>query len=93
MKKRVECKIKGRVQLVMFRDFTTRKAKIFNLRGFVKNMKDGSVFAVAEGDELDLKKWIKVLKKGSLLSRVDEFEFSWLEPKGKFLDFKIIYED
>jgi acylphosphatase len=93
MKKRVECKITGRVQMVMFRDFTTRKAKSLDLIGFVKNLEDGSVFAVAEGDEINLKKWIRFLNKGSILSRVDGVEVFWTEPKNKFLNFKITYKN
>jgi len=93
MKKRVECKISGRVQLVMFRDFTTRKARSLALVGFVKNMEDGSVFAVAEGDEVSLKKWIKFLNKGSILSKVNDVEIFWTEPKNNFLDFNISYKD
>ena len=54
MKKRLECRITGRVQLVMFRDFTQRKASSLGLFGTVENKKDGSVVVVAEGEESKL---------------------------------------
>ena len=91
MRKRIECKVTGRVQMVMFRDFTTRKARSLGLFGFVKNMEDGSVFAVAEGEEEDLKRLVIFLNKGSVLSRVDDVKVLWMEPTEEFTDFKILY--
>jgi len=93
MKKRIECKILGRVQMVMFRDFTRRKARSLGIFGSVKNMKDGSVLVIAEGEEEDLKRFIDFLNKGSVLSRVDNVEVSWSESKNKFSNFKIVYKD
>ncbi len=79
--------------MVMFRDFAARKARSLNLCGFVRNVSDGSVFALAEGEKGDLKKWINFLNKGSVLSRVDELDVFWTEPENKFSDFKIIYKN
>ena len=79
--------------MVMFRDFAMRKAKSLDLVGFVKNREDGSVFAAAEGDEINLEKWISFLNKGSVLSRVDNIDIFWAEPKNKFLNFKIAYKN
>ncbi|HRY52743.1 MAG TPA: acylphosphatase [Candidatus Portnoybacteria bacterium] len=91
MKKRLECFIFGRVQLVMFRDFTQRKAKSLGLVGTVKNLPDGSVFVVAEGEEEKLARLLEKLKKGSLLSRVDKLEEKWLPATGEFINFKIVF--
>lgn len=91
MQKRLEVYIFGRVQLVMFRDFTQRKAKSLGLTGIVKNLPDGSVFVVAEGKEEKLLRLLEKLKKGSLLSRVDKLEEKWLEATGKFINFKILF--
>ena len=44
-------KVYGRVQLVMYRDFTQRKAKKLGLTGYVINQKDKTVKVVAEGKE------------------------------------------
>lgn len=91
MQKRLEVYVFGRVQLVMFRDFTQRKAKSLGLTGIVKNLPDGSVFVVAEGKEEKLLRLLEKLKKGSLLSRVDKLEEKWLEATEKFINFKILF--
>lgn len=91
MKKRIECRITGRVQLVMFRDFTQRKASSLGLFGTVENKKDGSVVVVAEGEKDKLEHLLLLLKRGSLLSRVDKVETKWGEATGDFSDFKIVY--
>lgn len=91
MRKRVECTITGRVQMVMFRDFTTRNARRLGLTGFVKNNPDGSVTAVAEGEEDNLRAFLIKLERGPLLSRVDHIETNWKEPLDDFLDFQIVY--
>ena len=43
--------VKGRVQGVGFRYFAHRAAKGLGLRGWVKNLPNGTVEAYAEGDE------------------------------------------
>ncbi|MDD2731072.1 MAG: acylphosphatase [Candidatus Portnoybacteria bacterium] len=91
MIKRVECQIFGRVQMVMFRDFTQRKAKALGLVGVVKNLPDGSVWAVAEGEEEKLQIFLAKLKKGPMLARVDRVEEKWPEATGGFDDFIISY--
>jgi len=90
MQKRLECQIFGRVQLVMFRDFAQRKARALGLVGTVKNLPDGSVFAIAEGGENKLGQWLEYLKKGPLPAEVERVETKWLETKGEFKDFKIL---
>jgi acylphosphatase len=74
---KVYCRIYGRVQLVMFRDFATRKARKLSLVGFVRNLKDGSVEAYAQGEREALEKWIAYLGKGPLLSSVEKVEAQW----------------
>ena len=77
--------------MVMYRDFTTRKARSLGLLGSVKNIEDGSVFVVAEGEEEDLKRFLVLLNKGPILSRVDDVKVLWMTPTEEFTDFKILY--
>jgi len=91
MQKRLECIITGRVQMVMFRDFTQRNARKLGLVGEVKNMDDGSVYVVAEGEEEKLRNLFTLLHKGSIFARVDSVEEKWMKPVGRFLEFNIIY--
>lgn len=91
MQKRLECEVSGRVQMVMFRDFVTRKAKGLGLFGSVKNNKDGTVSVVAEGEEAKLRELLMLIKKGPILARVDSFEVKWVEPLGGYKNFAILY--
>ena len=91
MQKEIEVNIKGRVQMVMFRDFARRYAKRLELTGVVKKLGDGSVRVVAQGDEDKLNKFIEVLKKGPTFAKVSDIDVKWMEIKEKFTDFKIIW--
>lgn len=53
-KKRYKISVKGRVQGVGFRWRTVIEAKRLGLKGFVRNMPDGSVYIEAEGTEEQL---------------------------------------
>ncbi len=89
--KRVHLYISGRVQGVFFRAFTKERAEIYGIKGWVKNLYDGRVEAVGEGDEELLKEWIKDLWKGPPGARVDNIEEIWEEAKGEFKRFEIRY--
>ncbi len=93
MQKEIRCTITGRVQLVMFRDFAQRKARSLGIIGTVQNMSDGSVQVVARGEESLLTKYIALLHKGSVLSRVDGVSVVWTSPDttSSFSDFEILY--
>jgi acylphosphatase len=90
-KSRVHIFVSGRVQRVFFRDSTRRKAKELGLLGWVRNLSDGRVEIVAEGEKDDLEKLVQWAKKGSFLARVDKIEIKWKEYKGEFKDFEIKY--
>ena len=92
MKKRIECRISGRVQMVMYRDFATRKARSLGVFGEVWNEDDGAVSLVGEGDENKLLAFIDELKKGSLFSHVSRVDVLWKEPTGEFKDFTLHYQ-
>ncbi len=92
MKKRLECIVKGRVQMVMFRDFAQRSARRLGVFGFVKNLDDGSVLVVAEGEEWHLREFLQILKKGSVFSKVSEVREKWEDNREEFKDFTIKYD-
>jgi acylphosphatase len=77
--------------MVMFRDFAQRKARGFDLVGWVKNLPDGSVEVVAQGEPDTLRRYIELLHEGSILSRVDSVAVDWRAPSGHFDDFTIVY--
>ena len=74
------CRIYGRVQLVMFRDFATRKARKCHIVGYVRNLADGSVEVYGEGKHEDLERWLAYLHRGPLLAHVEHIESQWNVP-------------
>jgi acylphosphatase len=91
MIKEIRCNIKGRVQLVMFRNFTRTIARALGLKGYVKNLKDGSVEVLSQGEKENLKEFLIHLNKGPILARVDSIGVSWMEPKEEYEGFNIVY--
>lgn len=91
MRKELRATVSGRVQMVMYRDFATRKARSLHIVGTVENLTDGTVEVVAQGEEKDLEDYIQKLRRGSILSRVDGVALEWREPSGAYEGFKIVY--
>ena len=79
--KAFRAKITGKVQGVWFRKYTKETADRLNIKGFVRNEPDGSVYVEAEGNEEDLDFFAAWLHKGSPLSRVDHVEIQPMEIK------------
>jgi acylphosphatase len=83
--------VSGRVQMVMFRDFATRKARKVSVHGFVKNRSDGTVEVVAQGTKESLERLIEYLHKGSILSHVETVLVEWRTPLKIFDSFELVY--
>lgn len=70
--KHLNITVKGKVQNVGFRFYTNKKAVELGIKGYVKNMPDGSVYIEAEADEVTLDHFVLWCKKGPSWARVDE---------------------
>ena len=62
-------------------------AKTLDLKGFVKNLPDGSVLIVAEGDLADLERFLKAIKFEDALIRVEEVRAGFSEARGAWDEF------
>ena len=87
--KRLEMQVLGRVQGVAFRWSTQRQAAAFDLTGWVRNLADGSVRIVAEGDADRLQLLLTWAKHGPDHARVDRVEADWSQAVGSFTNFEI----
>ncbi len=87
--KRIYARIYGVVQGVGFRWFTKRIADELDIKGYVRNMDDGSVEVLAVGNEKDLEIFFEKLKEGPALSKVERIEKKEVEVEGTFKDFEI----
>jgi acylphosphatase len=85
--KRAEFIVTGIVQGVGYRYFVYRNAGPLGLKGFARNLPDGTVHVVVEGKETAVNELHKVLKKGPAFSRVDKVSVAFREPKHEFSDF------
>lgn len=89
MTKRAEFKVYGIVQGVGFRYFVYRIANGLGLKGYAKNLFDGSVLVVAEGDEEKLQELLMDLKQGPSNAYVQKVEVKYSEPTNEFTKFEI----
>jgi acylphosphatase len=91
MKNRIHAIFKGRVQGVFFRDFTRRKSIEHGLCGWVRNLDNGDVEAVFEGDDDEINIVIDWLKTSHPHARVDNVTVSTEPFTGEFKKFDIAY--
>ncbi|RFT15806.1 MAG: Acylphosphate phosphohydrolase [Candidatus Saccharicenans subterraneus] len=89
MKARFHAYISGRVQGVAFRFFAQHVANQLGITGWVRNLSDGRVEVVAEGDREALELFLAELKKGPRMARVEKVDLDWEEFRDEFLDFSI----
>ncbi|MFA5313136.1 MAG: acylphosphatase [Methanomassiliicoccales archaeon] len=89
MTSRAEVRFRGRVQGVHFRDFTRRFARKHGVNGWVRNMPDGSVEALFEGDGDAISEVIRLLSEEHPKAQVDHIDVIWSRSKDEFSQFEI----
>lgn len=82
-------KINGHVQGVFFRARTQDKANSLNIKGYAKNLPDGAVVIVAQGEKENLEDLIAWCHDGPPSAKVEKVEVSWETPQETFTDFSI----
>ena len=83
--------ISGKVQGVGFRNFTQMNAKQLGINGYAKNLPNGKVEVVAEGDKAQLDALVAFLKKGPRFARVDSLDVDERSFTGEYKTFGIRY--
>ena len=86
----LHARVEGRVQGVFFRDSTRREAQNLGLTGWVKNMPDGSVETMLQGEEENLQRMKEWLKQGSPHSIVAKVSYTEVREEINYSDFRII---
>jgi len=79
----------GKVQMVMYRDFTQQEAKKLKLNGMVRNLPNGTVEVVAEGERNELELLMRQLRCGPYHAKVSDIETKWLPATNQYIDFTI----
>jgi len=88
MKRQARIRFTGIVQGVGFRYTTRHVANNLGLTGWVRNMNDGSVEAVAEGEEERVKQLIDSLEE-RFRSYINNTETTWADPTDEFTVFDV----
>jgi acylphosphatase len=86
-KRRATLRIRGKVQGVYYRESSRREAMRLGLTGWVRNLSDGSVEAVAEGSPEALEEFIAWCRQGPPQARVTDVERVDSEARGDFSTF------
>jgi len=89
MKVRVHVFVHGQVQGVFFRSRTRMVARDKQVSGWVKNLSDGRVEAVFEGEKVAVEEMIDFCRKGPPLAKVMRVEVFWEDFIGSLRGFHI----
>ncbi len=88
--KRLSMKIHGMVQGVGMRHFIMTQAKKLGIKGYVRNLSDGSVECVAEGEKKTLNRFVRIIEDDSP-GQVDRIDKEESKKKESFKDFSVRY--
>jgi acylphosphatase len=90
-KARVHVLIEGRVQGVFFRAATRDEARARGLAGWVRNLAEGRVEAVFEGDKAVVENMLAWCRKGPPYAYVDQIDIDWQPYQGDLADFRVVH--
>ena len=88
-RRRVEAVVRGRVQGVGYRFHAVRAANRHGIVGWVANERAGTVRAVGEGPEDDLRAWLAELRSGPAGAWIERVDETWSAAAGTFDDFEV----
>lgn len=86
---RVRLRVHGLVQGVFFRASTRAEAERLGLVGWVRNLADGTVEAVADGPRSQLDALVDWCGRGPPGARVDRVDVEWEDADGTFERFEV----
>ncbi|MBE0432701.1 acylphosphatase [candidate division WOR-3 bacterium] len=86
---RAEIIVQGVVQGVGYRFFVLSEAKYFDVRGYVRNMPNGTVEVVAEGTKSIIEDFIARLRIGPVSAHVTGVNVKWSEKETGYKDFRL----
>ncbi|HEX4869171.1 MAG TPA: acylphosphatase [Moraxellaceae bacterium] len=89
MKQELHLFITGRVQGVSYRANAAGMAQRLGLCGWVRNLADGRVELLAQGEEKPLRSLLAWAHQGPANARVEHVEAHWAEPGQNLADFSV----
>lgn len=91
MKTRAHIYVSGRVQGIFFRYHTQELAQRLGVKGWVRNLRDGRVEAVFEGEREQVEEMVKFCRTGPPGAKVNNVEVKWENYLGEFSGFEVRY--
>ena len=90
-RRRIHCRVSGKVQGVWYRASTQREANALGLAGWVRNLEDGRVELVAEGPRDAVGRLEAWLRHGPPHALVEQVEIADEQPARRGRVFEILY--
>ena len=90
MKKAAKFVLQGTVQGVFFRQFIKAKAELLKLTGFTRNLANGSVEVIVEGEGNNIETFAKLLKEGPEHASIRNMQAEERKWSGEFKEFKAL---
>ncbi len=88
---KAEIIVQGVVQGVGYRFFVLNQARLYDVKGYVRNMADGTVEVIAEGEKGILKDFVGQLRIGPISANVTGLKVKWSEQEQGFTEFRLQY--
>jgi acylphosphatase len=86
---RIELRIVGRVQGVFYRASARDEARALGLSGHARNLDDGAVEIVAEGEEQSLERFLAWCRVGPPAARITRVDVTRAAASGEYTGFYI----
>jgi acylphosphatase len=90
VKARVHAYVSGRVQGVFFRNSVADLAESVGVTGWVRNLSDGRVETLLEGERASVEKIVEFCRRGPPGAYVLDLQVRWEDWQGEFAGFKIV---
>jgi len=91
VKVRAHVHVRGSVQGVFFRRSVADHAEALGVTGWVKNLSDGRVETILEGEKESLERVVEFCRHGPPGAYVDKIEVEWETWRGEFSRFKVLF--
>jgi acylphosphatase len=91
VKVRAHTYVSGRVQGVFFRSSVADLAEQLGVAGWVRNLYDGRVEALLEGEKSSVEQVVEFCRRGPRGAHVTDLKVSWEEWRGEFPGFEVLY--
>jgi acylphosphatase len=87
---RLHAWVSGRVQGVGFRYFVMQNAQTLGLTGWVRNLHDGRVEVLAEGEHDALNGFLVQLRRGPVSAFVEDVQYDFSNARGDYPRFSVL---